>query len=44
MKYITDTTVKDVNTLIFIINVFNSDMEEYTNINLFLPLPNKIIL
>ena len=28
MKYITDTTVKDVNTLTFIINVFNADMEE----------------
>lgn len=28
MKYITDTTVKDINTLTFIINVFNADMEE----------------
>lgn len=29
MKYITDTTVKDVNTLTFIINVFNADLMEY---------------
>lgn len=28
MKYITDTTVKDINILTYIINVYDADMDE----------------